>query len=184
MGLRIKLSAEEQENSFYVFDCTGNGSTGYGNQNPKISDIIESKLYVQGPSDTSEYPWVIDVFGSIPNDKGIAYEVLPVEIGQAGGQLESGLYKLKLVHKILTKSNQTIERTGYETVVFINNIACCIDGRTPNLDDKVASDEKQMLTADLNIMLEGVKIHIDKGLYEKANQTIDYMKQQCKCSGC
>lgn len=186
MGLNVKISAQEQENSFYVYDCTGNYSSenkgGYGVQNPKMQDVIESFLYIQGPSDKEEYPWKIDVTGSLPNDDGIAYEVVPVEIGQT--ELESGKYKMKLVHFIKDRFGVIKDRTGYGVEVFINNIACCVDSKMPGVDQNAATDPNQKLVIELNAMLVGVKAQISEGLYDKANQTIDYMKQQCKCSGC
>lgn len=178
MGLILKISVEEQENSFYVYECTKN----YGPTTLKSSDIINSFLFVQTPEDTSEYPWKIDVFGSLPNTDNIAYEVLPSQIG-LNNELSSGLYKIKLVHQFSGKNGGTVTKTAFTTEVFYNNIACCIDKKIPNVDQNVNSEENKMII-DLSNMLVGVKEQARQGFFEKANKTIEYMKLQCKCSGC
>jgi len=189
MGLEIKISATEKEDYFLVFDCTGSYSGenkgGYGGANPHMSAVITSTLFVQGPSDTEEYPHRIDVTGALPNKEGIGFQVLPVLIGQTNSELESGKYKLKLVHDVQSSSSAAMmEKTGTTTEVFVNNITCCIDKHSNEINENLHKDPRQKKVIELNLLLEGVNKQIDAGFYDKANETIDYMKLQCKCSSC
>lgn len=186
MSLEINISAEEQEDSILVFDCTGSFSGdnkgGYSGSNPQISDIILSTLFIQTPNDTKEYPWEIDVTGGLPNKTEIGFEVFPNMMGQT--EVDSGQYRFKLVHDIQLKNGTVIKEIGYFTDVFIKNISCCIDKNSPNVDQNISTDPRQKLTIELNLLLGGVIAMIDRGFYEKANTTIDYLKLQCKCSSC
>lgn len=186
MSLQIKISAEETEISILVYDCTGHFSgenkDGYSGQNPQMSDIISSTLFIQGPSDTEEYPHEVDVSGGIPNREDIPFEVFPSMIGQT--EIESGQYKFKLVHEVNVKNAGVTNVTGYFTDVFIKNISCCISKYGPSLDSSTPNNPKQKLINELSLLLRGVKEQIQAGFYDKANTTIDYMKLQCKCSNC
>lgn len=187
MGLQVNIKAEEKENAFVVFDCTGRYSGdnkgGFGGANPHINSVVESVLFVQGPSDTEEYPHRIDAIGALPNKEGIGFEILPVMIGQTDG-IESGQYKLKQEYKIELANGVIITKTGYFTDVFIKNIACCVDKKVDTLGENILNDPKQKIIAEMGLLLKGVERQIANGYYDRANQTIDYMKLQCKCSGC
>lgn len=186
MGLQIQISADETDNSILVFDCTGifsgENKGGYGGPNPQMSDIIESTLFIQTPSDTTEYPHEIDVSGGIPNKDGVPFEIFPNMIGQT--EIDSGQYRFKLVHDIQNKNGAISEKTGYFTDVFIKNISCCIDKSGPSLDKDLFKDPKQKLITELNLLLRGAQDQITAGFFDKANTTIDYLKLQCKCSNC
>ncbi len=188
MSLQIKISITEQEDSFYVDDCTGNYSSdnkgGYGGSNYKKSDIFESFFMIQGPSD-KDYVHSIDVTNSIPNSKDISYQVLPIQVGQNNnGTLESGLYKFKLLHRIKGPNSTMVEKFGYASEVFIKNIECCIDKNVKTLNQNAYKESRQLKIIELSTILDGVKCQIEESLYDQANETIDYLKQQCKCSGC
>ena len=188
MGLEIKISAQEKEDSFLVFDCTGSYSSdnkgGYGGANLNISDVIKATLYIQGPSDTESYPHVLDITGALPNKEGIGYEVLPAHIGQTGPKIESGKYKIKTSYDIQTKTAGMINKEGLTTEVFVNDITCCIDSHSNEINENLYKDPKQKKITELSLLLTGVMKQIENGFYDKANETIDYMKLQCKCSEC
>jgi hypothetical protein len=188
MGLEIKIDAQEKKDYFLVFDCTGSYSSenkgGYGGANQKITDVLKATLFVQGPSDTEEYPHEIDITGALPNKEDIGFQVLPILIGQTNNEIESGKYKLRVVYEVRTNIGNTQLYYGATVVVFVNNITCCIDKHGNDINENLFSDPKQKKIAELNLLLKGVNKQIDNGLYDKANETIDYMKLQCKCSEC
>jgi len=188
MSLQVKIKTEEQENSFLVFECTGNysGSNpgGFGPPNYRKEKITKSVLLIQGPSDKESYPWSIDVTGDLPNSENIGYEVLPSQIGQTNSELESGLYKIKLTHTIEKTTGGTTDKTGYTSEVFVNNISCCIDEKSTRLNGQAFNDEQQTKIIELSNLLESAKLAACNGLFEYANTTIDYLKSQCKCNGC
>lgn len=187
MSLIIKIDTCEESNSFLVFDKTGNyngdNKGGYGSPNYSADKIIESYIEVQGPSDTEIFPYKIAVTGSLPNKECLGYEILPIQIGQTNAELESGKYKVKLTHVFQLKSGGTKTLTGSTVNVFINNISCCIN-KLPKLNKDMWKDPKQKAIAELNLLFEGVVYDKDCGLYDQANTTIEYLKGQCKCTGC
>jgi hypothetical protein len=186
-SLNIQIKTEEELSSFLVYECTGKYSSentgGFGGSNHRANQITKSTLYIKGPND-DDYKHVIDVTGTLPNNNNIAYQVLPTQIGQQD-ELESGQYKFKLEHVIKTTDGPEVTETGYGVDVFIKNIVCCIDKLGPIDAGKDAfKDLKQKKILELNNLIESVNYQIEKGLYDAANKTIDYLKSQCKCNGC
>jgi hypothetical protein len=127
---------------------------------------------------------VIDITGALPNKGDIGYEVLPAHIGQSNAELESGKYKIKTSYDVQTKTGGIINVEGFTTEVFVNNITCCIDKHSNEVNENLYKDPKQKKITELSLLLVGVNKQIENGLYDKANETIDYMKLQCKCSEC
>ena len=122
MSLQTEISVKENQNSFTVYDCTGKYSgdnkTGYGTPNQKLSDIVSSILYIQSPYDTTEYPNKLDVTGVLPNELELGYEILPAQIIGQKDEIESGLWKFKLVTVINRKTGGTDTKTAYLSSVF------------------------------------------------------------------
>lgn len=187
MSLQTEISVKENQNSFTVYDCTGKYSgdnkTGYGTPNQKLSDIVSSTLYIQSPYDTTEYPNKLDVTGVLPNELELGYEILPAQIIGQKDEIESGLWKFKLVTVINRKTGGTDTKTAYLSSVFTKSIECCLDKHSP-LDAEAFSNAKQRKVIELSTLMTDVQWQIEKGFYDQANKTIEYLKSQCKCSGC
>lgn len=184
--LQIKMSFEEEDASFIVYECTGQYSadnkTGYSGPNLKKENIIQSTLEIQGPSDEG-YDHVINVTGALPaSSEDIGLEITPSMIGQTD-YIESGRYKFKLSHIFETRTGATVTKTGYGIAVFKNNIKCCV-GKLKYDPSKPFHDLKQQKIVELKTLYFGVEEQICQGHYDTANTTIDYLKAQCKCNGC
>ena len=188
MSLRTRISIKENSNSITVFDCTGNYSAdnkeGYGIPNYKISDVKEAILSIQSPSDTKAYPHEIDVTGDLPNIDQLGLEILPSQVGQSNDEIESGQWKFTLKVSINTKNGTVKTFTAYATEILIKSIECCVDKNTAKLDHNAFSDPRQKKTIELSTLLQDVKYQIESGRYDHASKTIEYLKFNCKCSGC
>lgn len=185
--IQIQIKTEELENSFLLFDCTGKYSgdnrTGYGIPNYRVEDIAEYTVDVQPPSATTPYPFTVNVLDSIPNDDNTGIEIQPAQVGQTDG-IESGQWKFRANVTFNTKTGGQKLVNGYLTYIFTKKIACCVDKKTAQLTDAALDDPRQKKTIELSNLLEAVYGDIECGLYDKANTTIDYMKEQCNCPSC
>ncbi len=186
-NVQIEIKVEEQEFSLYLSDVTGNytgnNTGGYGTPNYRTTQIAESYIEVQGPSDKEAYPHKIDVTGVLPNADCTPYEILPSQIGQ-GDAIESGTYKFKLTHIFNKTTGGTDTKVGYYTMVAVNNISCCIDSKAPKASVLDPKDPRRMKYNELNNLLEAALYACSKGFYDEANKTIEYLKSQCICNGC
>lgn len=145
--------------------------------------IQKSTLFVQGPSDTEEYPHQVDVTGSLPNDEGLGLEVFPADIGQTEGP-ESGQYKFKLETVILLPGGSTKTLTSYYTTVLTRTLQCCIDKNNGTLDSNAFNDVRQKAIIRASTLFNDTLLAVEKGFYDQANKNIDYLKAQCKCPDC
>lgn len=172
-----KIAVTEEKTSFTVKDCSSYPIQGY-----KIDDIIIAFLEVQPPSSTEKYPFKITTYPDFPNKDEIDFEVLPFDVGMK--ELESGEWKFKLSIVFRTKTGGSVTKTALLSKIFIKNVECCIDKRSPELNAGALKDEKQKAILELSNMLENVHRQIEKGLTGEAIKNIDYLKAHCKCCGC
>lgn len=190
MGLELSISATEEINSFIIHDCTGkytpDNEGGYGLPNVRIEDATDAFFEIRTPSlKESDEAIKIVVYPDLPSLDVSAYEILPSMLNFTNDEIESGEYKIK--YTVLTTDKLGVNRTNvaYLTKVFTKTIECCIDKMTANkLTKGVFKDEKQKLVIELSNLLEDVKKQIDCELTKKANETIEYLKSQCKCCDC
>lgn len=189
MALTLQISATELKNSFVVYDCTGKFSSsnpgGYGVHNPDINHVQDAYLLIWSPNlPKGADPYKVKVYPDMPNKENLGYEVLPYMIGQQKNELESGKYKIKFVESGIDKSGVPFEKSALFVIVFVNNITCCIDKLIPKIGPDPFKDERQKKIIELSNLLESVCQQIKNELYDKADENIEYMKGQCKCSGC
>lgn len=183
--LNTKITVDEQESSFLVFDCTGNfagdNTGGYGGPNPRKDQVTKNILEVTKPG--SKIPIELDVTDYLPNKDNIAMEVFPAMIGQTGSAMDSGKYNFKYITTTTTsKGSKTVE--SYEVAVFVNSVKCCVDKLSPLIDGNASKDLRQQKILELSNLLEGIEKNIENGNYDKADSTIEYVKSQCKCQDC
>jgi hypothetical protein len=189
MSLSLKISTSEHKNSFVVFDCTGNFSSsntgGYGVKNPKITNVEEAFLDIYTPKQPfpSGIPFRINVFPDMPNDTEFGYEINPSDIGQEN-EIESGKYTIVFTVKGVYKNGVSFSRSTTYTTVFVNSITCCVDKEMKHVNKDAHKDEKQKKIIELNNLLQSVQNQIDCELFDTAAETIEYLKEQCKCCGC
>ena len=186
MAVRLKISAEELNNSVIINDCTGtygpNNKSGYGVYNDKIEDITDAFIEVQPPSSNEPYPFKIKTHPDFPNKEGFSFELLPYQFNMK--VIESGEWKFKMTVVFVNK-NGTFTRTAFATEVFTADVECCIDKMTSGqLKPGALNDPKQRLIIELSNMLESMKKQIEQGLHGKANETIELLKGHCQCCGC
>jgi hypothetical protein len=186
MAVQLKISTEERENSFVVYDCTGEWSGdnkgGYGGLNPKITDITKAISEIEPPKSSKPYPFSIDVTGDIPNKEGIGFEVFPSQVQLQ--KITSGKWKFKYTVTMTGKGGSNITKTAYLTDVFINDITCCIDALSPALTANPFKSPKEVKILELSNLLENANGLVEAGSYDKADDIIDYMNGQCKCQNC
>lgn len=186
MSIEVKISAEEKDSLILIKDCTGSFSPsntgGYGTQTFTKDQVTDSFLEIEPPSSKEPYPFKIQTYPGFPNSLN-ELKVYPSSIGAE--EIESGKWKFKLTVVFTDKKGKETTVTANEVKVFIKNVSCCIDKMTANkLKPNALSDPKQRLVFELSNMLEGVKRQMKCGLYDKANETIEYLKSQCECCGC
>jgi len=188
MALQTKIKVEELENSFLVYDCTGmytgDNKGGYGGPNPRMDKVVANILEIEPPNSKMPYPISLDVLAYLPNKEGVAMEIYPSQVGQNGTKMESGKYKFRYITTTENSSGTQTTVTAYYTDVFVNDITCCIDNLSPILDGNISKDPRQKITAELSLILDGINNLIAHGNYDKADETIDYVKSQCKCQSC
>jgi hypothetical protein len=186
MSLSPKISVSEEKNSFNVFDCTGlfssNNKGGYGVYNPQVKDTTEAFIEVSTP-DSGETKYKVDVYPYLPNTDKTGFEVVPLKVGYSDGVLQSGKYTIKFT-VIGTYKGKAFTYSVTHVVVFTRAVECCVDARMKELDKNVFKDDKQKKIIELSNLLENVCYQIDCGLYDLANETIEYLKLQCQCCGC
>lgn len=187
MSIESKISVKEKSNSILITDCTGtfnpSNKGGYGTQNFTKSQITDAFIEVQKPSHTEEYPVKINTYPNFPKSVD-EFEILPYMI-DGDTEIESGKWKFKQTVIFTDSKGKKTTSTAYEVVVFTKNVACCIDKMTAGkLKYDGLNDKKQILIRELSNLLEDVEKQIKCGLYDKANDTINYLKSQCECCGC
>lgn len=187
MGLELKISATEEKNSIYLYDCTGNYSFenkgGWGIQNSKIESVIEAFYEVRPPGlKKSDPPVLITVFPNIPNKEGNPYEVLPHVFGK--NEIESGEYKIKLTTVTEDKVNGKKTHTAFYSLFCLKSVTCCIDKKMMQVRSGGFKDEKQKLILELSSLLTAVTYQVDCGNYDTASEDTEYLKAQCSCCGC
>lgn len=186
MSFKLSISATEEKNSIYLYDCTGNYNpatkNGYGIPNVKIEDVTEAFFEIKTPNfTTGDNPIIIDVFPDMPNKEGIPYEVLPYSLNMQ--EIESGEYKIKYTIVVKDK-NGTHTYTAFYALFCVKSVTCCIDKKAKEIRSGGSKDEKQKLIIELSNLLQSVKYQIDCGNYDTANEDTEYLKTQCKCCGC
>lgn len=189
MSLLLKIDAEEQKNSFIVFDCTGiyrfDNLCGWNAPNPEIRKLTKSVLSVWPPQLKKDaVPYTIDLLGKFPNIEFNGIEILPYQVGQANNQLESGNYKIRLDITGLDKKGVEYSTFAVITRVFINNVICCIDKQQKNVNKDAFKDQKQQAIIEMNELLEATIKSIKCELYEQATEMVNLLKSQCACNGC
>lgn len=186
-GLQIKISAEEQKDSFILFDCTGifkfDNLGGWGNPNARMDKVTKATLFVRTPKtpDTSE-PIAVDLTGNIPNFKFIGVEILPFQIGLA--KIVSGKYTLKL--EITGIDSKGVTYTKHATIIKImkNDVICCVDKLQKLVDKDAFKDETQKKVIELLNLVESLDYADEHDLIDNAVSIIDYLNEQCVCPGC
>lgn len=188
MGLQTKITIEELENSFFVHDCTGmytgDNKGGYGGPNPKIDRVVANILQIEPPNSKTPYPISLDVSSYLPNKDGIPMEIFPSQVDQTGQMMESGKYKFKYITTTENSAGQQTTVESYSVNVFTKDIACCIDKHADCLTANAFKDDKQKKIIELSNLLDGINYLVNSGNYDKADETIDYVKSQCKCQNC
>lgn len=189
MGLSLKIDVIEEKGSCTVLDCTGlfsyDNKGGYGVQNPRVEDVSSSFLEVFPPSlPKGSEPYKIDVLAYLPTISDVGFEVIPLKVGQVNGEMESGKWKFNLVIAGRDKKGKAFNYTASVVKIFTKSVECCVDKLSPHINSNILKDEKQKQATILNNLLEGVFRQIGCGLYDKADETIKYIKSQCQCCGC
>lgn len=189
MSLALKITAEEEKNSFIVYDCTKiyrfDNLCGWNAPNPDVKKITKSTILIWPPNFSRENtPYEIDVTGKFPNDGFLGIEILPYQIGQANNQLDSGEYRIKLEITGLDKKGIEYNTSATINRVFVNNVTCCIDKQQKYVNKDAHKDKKQQVIIELNELLESANYAIKCELYEQASEIIELLKTQCVCNGC
>jgi hypothetical protein len=189
MGLKLSISAEEEKNSFIVYDCTGRYSYdnkgGWGAPNAEIKKITSAVIYVTPPNlSPSVLPYSIDVTGNFPNTEGNGMEILPYQVGQANNKLISGKYLIKLEVKGTDVKGVEYTTSAILSEIFIKSVSCCIDKLQKTVNRDAYKDKKQMGAIDLNLLLMSAEWAIGCKLQEQAVETIEFLNSQCTCVDC
>lgn len=189
MSLQLKISAEEQKNSFIVYDCTKNyrfdNLGGWGTINPEIKNITTATIFVWPPNlPSSSDPYSIDATDNFPNEEGMGIEITPSQIGQVNNRLVSGLYKIKLEVSGVDKRGIKFKKDASVLEVFVNDVTCCVDGLQKFVNKDAHKDKKQQAAIELNNLLESANYAIGCQLYNQASEIIEILKSQCVCIDC
>ena len=190
MALQLKISAEEQKNSFYLYDCTGryrfDNLNGWGVPNLDKKQVTNSYIEVTPPNPNKTLPptFTVDLTGSFPNEENIPIEILPYQIGQANNVLTSGRYKIKWVIEGVDKKGQKVSYSTILDKIFINNVSCCVDKLQKTINKDAHKDPRQQVAIELNNLLESAYYAIETELNEQAVEIIDLLNAQCVCIDC
>lgn len=211
-NLQLSISVEEQANSFFVYNCTGEYSvkdnpTGFGGPNPKITDITTSVITVTPapnpnapftltpnqvdtivitPTPPQSFP--ITVYPDFPNiddDKG--YEILPYMIGNANNVIPSGKCRIQWdVSGIQAIGINKVPFTAstFLDVVFIKTVTCCVDKLQKQVNVANFKDIKSKSIIELGNLLDSAEDSIECGLLDQANGIIRLLTDQCSCPSC
>jgi hypothetical protein len=188
VSLRPKISAEERENTFVIYDCTGEFSGdnkgGYGGPNPLMSSVTAAKLEIEPPLSKTAYPVTLNMFGILPNKDGIGVEIYPSQLNLSVNYIPSGKYKFRYTITVTGKGGVPQTITCYLVEVFVNAVTCCIDALQPKLTENPFKDPRQVKIVELSNLLENANWLIDSGKYDKAESVIEYLNTQCQCQNC
>jgi len=210
MSLNIVISAEEQANSFFVYNCTGKQSHdnpgGFGGTNPSISDIQTATLTITAPDlhlpthltpgqidsivitpAPSNPVYTITVSPDFPNaiddDKG--YEVLPYMVGNNQNIIPSGKWRITLtVEGTFGPLNKPFKASGFVDKVFTKTVTCCVDKLQKYVSVGNFKDKKSITITELNNLLFSAEYDIECGLLDQANGKIELLREQCTCPEC
>lgn len=209
MSLRLSISAEEQPNSFFVYDCTGSFSAenqgGWGGTNPKITDIQLAILTITAPNlhlpthltpgqvDTIVIPtpttpiYTLSVNPNFPNatDDDQAYEVLPYMVGNNNNTIPSGKWRIQLdVSGTYGINNTPFKASCFVDKVFIKTVACCVDGLQKYVNVNSHEDKKSKSIIELSNLLFSAEKDIECGLLDTADGIIRLLSEGCACVDC
>lgn len=211
-NLQLSISVEEQANSFFVYNCTGeyhmkDNLGGFGGPNPKITDITTSIITVT-PTPNPNTPFTltpnqvdtivitpnppqsfsITVYPDFPDDTDKGYEILPYMIGNANNIIPSGKCRIQWdISGIQTIGVNKIPFTAttFLDVVFIKTVACCVDKLQKYVNVSNYKDKKSIIIIELENLLETAIYDINEcGLLDQANGKIMLLQSQCVCPDC
>ena len=181
MAEKLQLKVEEVKGAIHVFDRTGKyqkkcNEGGWGHPNLKVSDISKAEITVFPPE--SSEPIVIDVYPSLPNEKGIGFEILAEELGLK--EIVSGVWKFeyKVTHAPDQEGEIVICVYNYELLCGV--ISCCIDDRKSSLACDPSSEDSKKTTL-MSSLLSSAKFLMCKGDMDEAQKIIKHLTLQCKC---
>lgn len=127
----------------------------------------------------------INLTGNFPNKMDYGYEIIPPMIGTISTtKITSGKWTL-----LWTVSGVDIKGNAFSTqtmliVVFIKDVTCCVDKQTQNLHRSSFEDHKHRAIIELGVLLYVACKAIKCGKYDDANNTIQYLNQNCICLTC
>lgn len=211
MSLQLSISVEEQANSFFVYNCTGeyhmkDNLGGFGGPNPKITDITTSVITVI-PTPNPNIPfnltpnqvdtivitptppqsYQINVYPDFPSTDDKGYETLPYMIGNTTNVIPSGKCRIQLD----ITGTQTIgvnkipfTSTTFLDVVFIKTVSCCVDKLQKQVNVTNFKDNKSKSIIELGNLLDSAEDSIECGLLDQANGIIRLLEDQCVCVNC
>jgi hypothetical protein len=182
MGLQIKISAESDCSSIFVYETTGSyqeccNDTGFGDPNLRDTDITSSKLIIKGPTMVS--PVEIDMTGTFPNADGIGFEILPSDIGLT--KIESGIYTIERVDTYETSDGSIEEFRAKRYFLFYECVECCVNkgALSVNLGN---IDTAQSVRATRAVTLfDQMKRSASNGQWQDADKIAEYLRNQCDC---
>lgn len=212
-NLQLSISVEEQANSFFVYDCTGDFNQkdnigGWGGTNPKITDITTSVIIVT-PTPNPNLPFVltpnqvdtivitpttpqsyqVNVYPDFPNgtDNTQGYEILPYMIDNANNIIPSGKCRIQWdVTGIQTIGLNKVPFTAstFIDIVFIKTVTCCVDKLQKQVNVSNFKDKKSKTIIELNNLLTSAENSVECGLPEQANGIIVLLMDNCTCVNC
>lgn len=180
MGLITKISAKEFSNSFAVYDCTGNGPTGWNNPDSKISNVTDDYIEVYPPGATT--PYKITLYPSFPTiDSSLGFEITPTMVG--GTHIISGKWKISRTTTGTDRNGNTYTKKCMCIEIFINSARCCVDKMLKNVSYDSFRDKKKKLALELDAHLLSIE-RTKECLPDGANDILEFINLQCQCCGC
>ena len=181
MAVSLCFTANADKTAIYVVDRTGKfkkkqNEGGFGDPNLRLSDVTRAEMSVTLP-DSAE-PIIIDVYPSLPNDRGIGFEILAQDLGLE--EIPSGVTRLEysIFHN---EGGEEIKTCVVCYAYFDSVIACCIDDLKKRTDGFDASSEANKKIAELETLFENANWSARHGNLEAAQRIAKLISLQCKC---
>lgn len=126
----------------------------------------------------------LNLLDKFPNSKDYGYEIFPSMIPGLNGNIKSGKYTFRWTVEGAYTSGIKFKRQTLWVGVFMNNVFCCVDKQLPKTDLYAFKDPKQRAFIEMSNFLDAACLAKKCGNYEKADEIIQYLNQQCVCTTC
>lgn len=187
MSLNLKLGADWAANakSLFLDDETGSappGGWGAGT-NPTIASVQTAQVVITRPDLTILAP--INVYPTLPNTDGIAFEATNQALGYGTGPIVDGPYNFN--YTVTGLFNSEPYTVNYNRTKFLYPSVCCCVSRMAakvRAQGKKCKDKDREAFSDAWDLLELLKDAVKCGNMTEANEFLLQLQTICAANDC